>query len=218
MAVSKTQNERPAIVALIDLANQLEGESNTHARNIQTLTEGLADEVRNREAADTILEGAIEDEAETRAGAISDEAEARAQAVQGVQDQIGNGFSQTSVTQSLSATNQLLFQLGNEQDALSDTVSGILAMLANIKFGMTVEVTVPANDSYAGSCAYPEPFDSSAHILVMLGIADEPLPATLSLALVNSAYSGFSYSITNTDTAPATVTVGYLAIAALPLS
>lgn len=218
MAVSKTQNERPAILALIDLANQLEGESNTHARNIETLTEGLAAEVRDRDAADTLLEGAIQNEAEARAQAIQDEAEARAQAVQGVQTQIGNGFSQTSVTDSLSATNQLLFQLGNEQDALSESVSGILAILDKLKFGMTVEVIVPANDSYAGSYVYSEPFDSSAQILVMLGFADGPMPATLSLTLVDSSYSGFSYSISNTDTDPATVTVGYLAIAAIPLS
>lgn len=211
MAVSKTQNERPAITALIDLANQLEDDSNTHARNIETLTNGLAQEALDREAADTLLDGAIRDEAEARAQAIQDEAEARAQAVQGLQTQIGNGFSETSVTTQVNA-------LGEEQAVLAEDVFGIRATLKNIKFGILTEITVPANDSYAGSYAYPEPFDATSKSLVMLGLTDEPAPATLSLALVASTYSGFSYSITNTDTNPATVTVGYLAIAAIPLS
>lgn len=202
MAVSKTQNERPAITALIDLANQLEGESNTHARNIATLTEGLADEVSDREAADTLLEETIQDEAE-----------ARAQAVQGIQNQIGDGFSETSITTSLSATNQQVLLLGNEQDALSETVSDILARLANIKLGATTEITVPANDSYASSYVYPEPFDARSKSFVILGFADDLLQATLSVTLIDSTYSGFSYSVTNTDADPATVTIGYLAIA-----
>lgn len=184
MAVSKTQNERPAIIELIDLANQLEGESNTHARNIETLTEGLADEVSDRETADTSL-----------------------------QNQLGNGFAQTSVTQSLSATNQQVLLLGAEQGALSDTVADILARLANIKFGATEEITVPANDSYASSYVYPEPFGSSSKSFVILGFADDLLQATLEVTLIDSTYSGFSYSITNTDSDPATVTIGYLAIA-----
>lgn len=213
MAVSKTQNERPAILALIDLANQLEGESNTHARNIATLTEGLADEVSDRETADTLLEGAIQDEAEARAQAIQAEAAARAQAVQGVQNQIGDGFTETSVTTSLSATNQQVLLLGNEQDELSETVSGILARLANIKFGATEEITVPANDSYSSSYVYPESFDASSKSFVVLGFADDLLQATLSVTLIDSTYSGFSYSITNSDADPATVTIGYLAIA-----
>lgn len=190
MAVSKHQNERPAIDALIDLANQLEGESNTHARNIETLTEGLADEVRDRGAADTSL-----------------------------QNQLGNGFEHMSVTQSLNATNQTVQLLGNAQASLAEGVFGIQTKLENIKFGMIpLDLTVPASDTYEGSYDYPEPFASSANTFVMIGFADGPMPATLSLALVDSSYSGFSYSITNTDTDPATVTVGYLAIAAIPLS
>lgn len=218
MAVSKHQNERPAIDALIDLANQLEGESNTHARNIETLTDNLAGEVRDREAADTLLDGAIRDEADARARAIQDEAEARAQAVQGVQTQLGGGFTETSVTTALGNTNEQVGQLGDGLDELAGVISDIIDALANIKFGITVEITVPANDTYADSYVYAEPFDSTAKTLVMLGFADGPMPATLSLSLVDSSYSGFSYSISNTDTDPATFTVGYLAIAAIPLS
>ena len=157
MAVSKTQNERPAILALID------------------------------------------------------EAATQEQAVQGLQTQIGNGFTETSVTTQVS-------QLGDAQAALAEDVFGILAQLENIKFGITPEITVPANDSYSDSYVFFEPFDASAKCFVFLAFADIISQDTLSLALVDSSYSGFSYSITNTDTDPVTVTVGFLAIAAIPLS
>lgn len=218
MAVSKTQNERPAIVALIDLANQLEEDSSTHAQSIQTLTEGLADEVRDREAADDLLEEIIQGEIENRAQAIQDEAEARSQAVQGLQAQIGDGFAETSVTTALGATNQRVGQLGDEQDALYNTVAGIEATLESIKFGVIPNITVAANDTYSGTYTYDEPFDAGAKSFAFLGFASVESQTTLSLTLIDSSYSGFSYSVSNTDTDPATVTVGYLAIAVLPLS
>ena len=218
MAVSKTQNERPAIVALIDLANQLEEDSSAHAQSIQTLTEGLADEVRDREAADDLLEGIIQGEIENRAQAIQDEAEARSQAVQGLQAQIGDGFAETSVTTALGATNQLVGQLGDEQDALYNTVAGIESTLECIKFGVIPNITVPANDTYSGTYTYDEPFDAGAKSFVFPGFASVESQTTLSLTLIDSSYSGFSYSVSNTDTDPATVNVGYLAIAVLPLS
>lgn len=199
MAVSKTQNERPAIIDLIDLTSALELASNTHAQNIATLTEGLADEVSDRETADTLLEDAIQAEAEARAQAVQAEATTRAQAVQNVQNQIGDGFTETNITTSLSATNQ--------------KVSGILSRLANIKFGATEEITVPANDSYENFYVYPEPFGANSKSFAILGFTDGLLQATLTVTLIDSTYSGFSYSITNTDADPATVNIGYLAIA-----
>lgn len=174
MAVSKTQNERPAIIALIDFTNQLEE-------------------------------------------AIQGEAETRAQDVQGLQTQIGDGFAETSITTSLGATNQQVTLLGEEQTVLAEDVSGILSTLDSIKFGVTLEITVPANDSYSGSYVFSEPFDESAKCFVFLGIADDLFQDTLSVTLIHSSYSGFSYSVSNTDTDPATVNVGFLAIAVIPL-
>lgn len=137
-----------------------------------------------------------------------------------------------TLTRSLSATNAQVLALTEEVDdfsrdlaetntnvdALAGGVSSIIAQLENIRYGMTVAITVPANDSYAGTCVYSEPFSPNSNILVIPGFADAPSPATLSLALIDSTYSDFSYSITNTGTDPATCIVGYLAIAAIPLS
>lgn len=202
MAISKTQNERPAIISLIDLANALEVASKTHADNIETLTDGLADEISARELAIT-----------------------------GVQNVIGEGFSEDlTIAQSLSATNATVAGIGDDVDDLQtdvgqqqyaiDSISGLVTQLQiglgrlsdALKIGETEEITVPANDTLSGSYTYPISFEDTSKSFVILGFADAQLQATLSLTLISSAYTGFSYSVTNTDADPATVTVGYLAV------
>lgn len=224
MAVSKHQNERPAIDALIDLANQLEGESNTHARNIETLTEGLADEVSDREAADTRLEESIESETT-----------ARQQAVQGVQNQIGDGFAQTSITTSLSETNRAVQGIdGKIGDGLfsSDftitqgyqesattlvTMNRDIATLQNwqdrFRLGLTTNVTVVAGSSTSGTQAFATPFDSGADVAVFPVCVDASGNFTdLSCKLVSADYAGFSFAVYNDTQADVTVKVGFLAV------
>lgn len=188
MAISKTQNERPAIIALIDSANALEIASNVHAENIATLTEGLADEVSDRELA-----------------------------IAGVQSIIGEGFSdQLTIAQSLSATNDAVSGIDDDVTELQGNVESLQtafnALSGALKIGSTEEITVPANDSYSSSFSYPQPFADTSKSFVVLGFADDLLQSKLEITLIDSTYSGFSYSITNTDADPATVTIGYLAV------
>ena len=188
MAISKTQNERPAIIALIDSANALEIAIELHAENIATLTEGLADEVSDRELA-----------------------------ISGVQSIIGEGFSdQLTIAQSLSATNEAVSGIDEDLTELQGNVESLQtafnALSGALKIGSTEEITVPANDSYSSSFSYPQPFADTSKSFVILGFADDLLQGTLELTLIDSTYSGFSYSITNTDADPATVTIGYLAV------
>jgi len=209
MAISKTQNERPAISSLIDTANALEVASNTHAGDIETLTDGLADEISARELAIT-----------------------------GVQNVIGEGFSeQLTIAQSLRSTNEAVSGIDSDVTELQTNVSGINSdvtvlqtyvsgiqdnvaalqtafntLSGNLKIGATEEINVPANDTYSGSYNYPISFADTSKSFVILGFADPQSQATLSLTLISSTYTGFSYSITNTDADPATVTIGYLAV------
>lgn len=188
MAISKTQNERPAIIALIDSSNALEIASNTHAENIATLTEGLSDEISDRELA-----------------------------IAGVQSIIGEGFSdQLTIAQSLSATNAAVSSIDGDVTELQGNVESLQtafnALSGALKIGATEEITVPANDSYSSSFSYPQPFEDTSKSFVVLGFADDLLQGTLELTLIDSTYSGFSYSINNTDADPATVTIGYLAV------
>lgn len=55
MAISKTQNERPAIIELVDAVNTTESTVAQNVLDIATLTEGLADEVIAREGGDSAL-------------------------------------------------------------------------------------------------------------------------------------------------------------------
>ena len=59
MAVSKTQNERPAIVALIDAVNMAEPIVAHNVQNIATLTDNLDIEISNRENADADIQSQI---------------------------------------------------------------------------------------------------------------------------------------------------------------
>lgn len=213
MAVSKTQNERPAIIDLIDLTSALELASNTHAQNIATLTEGLADEVADRETADTALSEAIAAEAQARSQAIEAEAQERSQAIADLQGQIGNGFSQTSVTDSLSATNAQVLALTEDVDALEQTsIPALQGFVNRFRLGATEQITVEAAGSYSSSLVYQTPFESADLTFVVLGFADD-LPLTdLNINLIDSTYSGFSYSVSNTGSDDVDVRIGFLAV------
>lgn len=208
MAVSKTQNERPAIVALIDLANQLEVESNTHARNIETLTDGLADEVSDRDAADTLLEEAIRDEAEARAQAVQAEAQARAQAVQGVQNQIGEGVFSSSFT-----ITQGFQQTAVTLDGISDDVDTLTTWNNRFRMGLTQSVTAPAGASASGTVGFETPFDSGAEVAVFLACVDSSATLTdLTCKVTTANYDGFEFDVLNSSQTSATVKVGFLAV------
>lgn len=194
MAVSKTQNERPAITALIDLANQLEGESNTHTRNIETLTEGLADEVSDREAADTLLEEAIQGEAT-----------ARAQAVQGVQNQIGEGVFSSSFT----------ITQGFQQASvtLQNALDHIIQWQDRFRMGLSADVTVAAGGSTSDMLIFGSAFDSEAEVAVIPVCVGSGMALTdLSCKVTRANYQGFSFDVYNGTQAEVTIKVGFLAV------
>ena len=187
MAVSKTQNERPAILSLIDLANQLEGESNTHARNIETLTDGLADEVSDREAADTLLGEAIQDEAAARAQAVQAEATARAE-------------GDTTITNSLGATNE-------QVDALQLFVN-------RFRIGLTQQFTVAPNDGHTGTVTFDTPFANDAQVLVLPNCVGSAASfGTLECQLIDASNIGFNFGVYNSDSDNSyTISVGFVAV------
>lgn len=173
MAVSKTQNERPAIIDLIDLTSALELASNTHAQNIETISDDLAETKR----------------------------------------QLGNGFTETSVTDSLSATNRQVFALTNDVNAMEQTsIPALQSFVNRFRLGATEQITVEAAGSYSSSLVYQTPFESTDLTFVMLGFADD-LPLTdLSINLIDSTYSGFSYSVANTGSDDVDLRIGFLAV------
>jgi hypothetical protein len=59
---------------------------------------------------------------------------------------------------------------------------------------------------------YQTPFESTDLTFVVLGFADD-LPLTdLTINLIDSTYSGFSYSVSNTGSDDADIHIGFLAV------
>lgn len=202
MAVSKTQNERPAITALIDAVNMAEPIVAQNVQNIATLTEGLADEIGDREAADTLLEEAIEAEAETRQQAVQAEATARLDA-------------DTMLTNSLGATNAQVIELTNDVDQLEqETVPALQAFMNRFRTGLTEQFTIQASSSQAGSVTFNTPYADTAKICVFPCCVDEgEIFTNLECQLISATYSGFSYNIVNADATDAhTIAVGFVAV------
>ena len=222
MAVSKHQNERPAITDLIDAVNMAEPIVAQNVQNIATLTQGLADEAETRAQA-------VQDEAEARQQAVQDEAEARqqavqaeatarqqavqaeatarAQAVQGVQNQIGEGIfsSAFTITQAFQRADVVL-------QNLSVAIDDINQWQDRFKFGLTSSVTVAAGSSTTGTLAFESPFGEDAEVAVFPVCVDASGNFTdLSCKLISADYSGFSFAVYNDTQASVTTKVGFLA-------
>lgn len=208
MAVSKHQNERPAITALIDAVNMAEPIVAQNVQNIATLTQGLADEVSDRETADMRLDEAIRDEATARAQAVQAEAEARAQAVQGVQNQIGEGIFSSSftITQGFQQSAFKLLEMG-------DAIDDINQWQDRFRFGLTQSVTVEAGGYTSGTLVFETPFDDNAEVAVFPVCVDSGATLTdLSCKPNIVTYSGFSFDVYNDTQASVTTKVGFLAV------
>lgn len=222
MAISKVQPMRPAEIQLVDLANQLETTTQSHTRSIATLTEGLADEISERESADTVIQSAITAETQARTQAVqtltnnlASETQARTQAVQGLQTQIGDGFSETSVTQSLSATNQQILGLTNDVDQIEATLAGNVNVFINrFRVGHTESFEIAAGNAQAGSVTFNTPYADTAQVCVFLCCVDPgEIFTNLECQLISATYSGFSYNIVNNDQTDAhTVALGFVAV------
>lgn len=208
MAVSKHQNERPAITDLIDAVNMTEPIVAQNVQNIAALTQGLADEVSDRETADTRLDEAIQDEAETRQQAVRAEATARAQAVQGVQNQIGEGIFSSAFTIA-----QGFQQAGATLLDISAAIDAINQWQDLFRLGITPNVTVAAGSSTIGTQTYGSSFNSEAEVAVFPVCVDGSGNfADLSCKLISADYSGFSFALYNDTQASVTTKVGFLAV------
>lgn len=199
MAVSKTQNERPAINALIDLANGLETTSQQQASSIQTIETSLASEIEARTQEGTALAQSIQQEVTARESAVTAEVSARQSADTAIQNQLGDGFSSTNTV----------------TDFASDTETDILSLMdfmESVKFGFGDTITVAANDTYDDVIVYEEAFPNTSESFAFIALPSDVDQETLTLTLKSATNSGISYNVSNIDNESVTFRVGYLAI------
>jgi len=95
---------------------------------------------------------------------------------------------------------------------LQTALPGIQSFVNRFRLGVTEQITVEAAGSYSSSLVYQTPFESTDLTFVVLGFADN-LPLTdLTINLIDSTYSGFSYSVANTGSNDVDVRIGFLAV------
>lgn len=210
MAVSKTQNERPAINALIDLANALESTTQGHTVQISNLQGALSSEISSRTNADTLLGNRIQAEETARDNAdnaledaISAEETAREEAVSEILDVIGSGFnSNYSVTDfktdvDVDIDNLLLFQ---------SMLNGAL------KFGAGTLANVQGNNYYDGTITYPSPYPANSVSFVFPAFLSAFDATDLEVKVTECDNTGFAYTVTNRVATAKNFIIGYLAL------
>lgn len=83
---------------------------------------------------------------------------------------------------------------------------------SRFKIGYISNITIPANDSVSTSETFAEPFaQDDVCVLFAQVVANDPANL-FTYTLVACAYSGFSYSIANSDAEAHTVSLGYVAV------
>lgn len=204
MAVSKTQNERPAINALIDLANGLETSINAQATQIANLHGALTSEVSSRANADTLLANQIQSEASTRASAddslesaIDAEETARETAITGIIETLGSSFSES-------------YSVSDFADAVTTDVGILLEFKDAIKFGVGTAATVQGNNYYDGTVTYPTPYPDPSISFVIPAFLSGVEQTDLELTVGECDNEGFSYTVINRSSTEKSFVIGYL--------
>lgn len=217
MAISKTQPMRPAEIELVDTVNTQGVTLSGNTLAIENLDSDLAAEVLARENEDSLLDGKITTEATNRTNADA-----------AINAKIGVGFdSEHTIAGSLSATNQNVTQLGSDIETMGDHLSDMNASIADlqtfdshIKFGHVLNLTIPANDSISYDASFVEAFESDATVIVLAQVVTSELLTLFDYTLTACDYSGFSFTLSNSDSTAHTVSLEYVAFrtSADPLS
>lgn len=211
MAVSKTQNERPAINALIDLANGLETTTQGHTVQISNLQGALSSEISSRTSADTLLGNRILAEETARVNAdnalenaIDAEETARADAVSDVMSLIGENFNESHT-------------VSNFEDSTIDAIYTLQNFMAQInsvmRFGVGgAPATVEGNNYYDGTVTYANSFPDNSVSFAFPAFLSGIDQSDLEVSVSECTNEGFDYTVVNRSSTDATFVIGYFAI------
>lgn len=211
MAISKTQPMRPAEIALVDAVNELETLTASHTQSIGTLTEGLADEIADREQADTALTTRIAAEELTRAS--NDSAlSARINTITDVTIPAIGDRIDTIVDDTIPALDDRVETVEGDIPILDGRVTALEGKAGDFHLGLTQTITVPANDSVSTTETFTVPFLDTELCGVYPFVVTSDTLTLFELTVTGCTYSGFSFSVSNSDTNPHDIRVGYLAV------
>lgn len=209
MAISKTQNERPAIVALIDEANATSATVAQQQQQIYSNANAIAAEIETRTNA---VDGLTRSLGATNQQVLllTDEVE---DLTDGLETEIATRQNWDSVL------SQSVTDLTGRADAVDDSIETLQtwqtsadAFISSFKVGETGTITIPANDSYSSTYTFSEPFASTDDCIVILQVITSEVATLFETTLTGCTYSGFSYQITNSDAAAHDVKLGFVAV------
>lgn len=219
MAISKTQPMRSAEIEIVDKVNSLDVLTAAHTSSINTLSDDLADEISDREQGDANLQGQI-GEGFSPNLTIAQSLSATKDDVSDIEAEIGSGFdSQNNITAYKNALDTFLGDRSQLDDTVVDAILGLVdgdeifgAFLDRFEFGVIGNITIPANDSVTASQVFATPFESTDSCILLAQVITSELYSLFTYTLTECTYSGFSYSIANSDADSHTVALGYVAI------
>lgn len=219
MAVSKTQNERPAINALIDLANGLETATQGHTVQISNLQGALSSEISSRTSADTLLGNRIlaEETARTNADtaledAIDAEETARETAITSIDNKLGDTFTaQNSVSD---FAEYVLSDINNFQSEIEDLQAFIAQLNSMMRFGVggSIPITVSGNDYYDGIVTYGRSFPDNFVSFVFPAFLSAFEQTDLDVKVNTVLNTGFSYTVINRSATAKQFIICYFAL------
>lgn len=121
-------------------------------------------------------------------------------AVQGISDELGSGFTnESTVTDAV--------------DEIGIAITALQGWQNRFRIGLTESLTVEMGDSVSSTLAFntPLPYDSEVAVFLVCVDGSEILTG-LSCTLISATYSGFSYAVANDTEADVTIKVGFLAV------
>lgn len=134
---------------------------------------------------------------------IDSEIEARSHADDVIDSIIGAGFT---------AENTITENFESLQYDLSVLDTQVSYLVNRLRIGQIESIIVPASDTYSSDVLFEPPFADDATCIVFAQLITSESPSLFALSVSDNSYTGFSYTISNSDTDSHTVSFGYLAV------
>ena len=195
----------------------------TIKQSLNTLTGNLTTETSNREAADIALNTSINNEIQARTNgdaALQGQLSATNASISDIDSTIGNGFDSENTVTSYAQTLDSFLGTRTELDdtvvnsilSLASTSESLESFASRFKIGCVNNITIPATDSVSTSETFAVPFAQDDKCVLFAQVITNNPANLLTYSLVACTYSGFSYSIANSDAEAHTVSLGYIAV------
>lgn len=210
MAISKTQNERPAIIELIDGCNELQTVTDSHTTSIGELSLGLGSETDARILADEQLGLDIAAEENARINAIDDvqdsidaEVENRSTADSNIQGQIGTGFS---------STNTIAQAITNANNGILSTNTELGNFIDKFRFEVTEELEIVAERTTQVTVAFSTPYEVGSQVAAFPAFIYSSAQGVFEVNAYSITNEGLSLDIYNSGSSDGSVIIGILAV------